>query len=50
MEHFSDFSPDRKRRRGDQDDETCSCSVQDWGGVIPWVLCRPTSPGLHPFN
>ena len=26
-----------------------SCSVQDWGGIIPWFLCRPTSPGLHAF-
>ena len=33
--HFSDFIPDRKRRRDHQDDGgTCSCSVQDWGGII----------------
>ena len=51
MVHSSVSIPDHKRRRGDQDDgREKSCSGQDWGWVIPWVLCRPTSPGLHVFN
>ena len=40
--------PDHTRRRCDHAyGVTKSCSDQDWGGVIPWKLCRHTSPGLH---
>ena len=46
--HSSFSLPDPKRRRGDQDDGGCNpVQIRTGGGVIPWVLCRPTSPGLH---
>ena len=52
MEHSLVSIPDYKRRRIDQGNEGGfgSCSDQDWGGMISWVPCRPSPPGLHVFE
>ena len=42
MGHSDVSLPDRKRRRSDlENGGICSCSNQDWGGVIPGKSAGP---------
>ena len=51
MGHLSVPLPDHKRRRTYQDDGRDTFLIRSGlGGIISWVWCRLTSPGLRDFN